>query len=63
MVAEPKRRDTFPVIALACLYLEKEKLCSSDEVVVVMPSDPYTDEGYFRIIKQMSEAVKHDVEE
>lgn len=63
MVAEPKRRDTFPVIALACLYLEKEKLCSSDEVVVVMPSDPYTDEGYFRIIKQMSEAVKQDVAE
>ena len=25
IVTEPERRDTFPAIALACLYLEKEK--------------------------------------
>ena len=38
IVTEPERRDTFPAIALACLYLEKEKLCDKDETVVVMPS-------------------------
>lgn len=58
IVTEPERRDTFPAIALACLYLEKEKHCGLDEVVVVMPSDPYTEEGYFRTIRQMADAVE-----
>lgn len=58
IVIEPERRDTFPAIALACLYLQKEKSCPKDEVVVVMPSDPYTDEGYFRAIGKMAKAVE-----
>lgn len=58
VVTEPERRDTFPAIALACLYLEKEKSRPADEVVVVMPSDPYTDEGYFHTIGKMAEAVR-----
>lgn len=61
VVTEPERRDTFPAIALACLYLEKEKGCAPDETVVVMPSDPYTDENYFRAIGQMADAVEHGV--
>lgn len=58
IVTEPERRDTFPAIALSCLYLEKEHLCGRDEIIVVMPSDPYTDNGYFHTIGQMAEAVK-----
>lgn len=58
IVTEPERRDTFPAIALSCLYLEKEQQCGRDEVIVVMPSDPYTDNGYFHTIGQMAEAVK-----
>lgn len=60
LVTEPERRDTFPAIALACLYLEKEKQCCEDETVVVMPSDPYVDESYFQCIKQMVTAVESD---
>ena len=56
VVTEPERRDTFPAIALACLYLQKEKHCAKDEVVVVMPSDPYTESGYFQAIRRMAEA-------
>ena len=56
VVTEPERRDTFPAIALACLYLQKEKHCAKDEVVVVMPSDPYTENGYFQAIRRMAEA-------
>lgn len=56
IVTEPERRDTFPAIALACLYLQKEKHCAKDEVVVVMPSDPYTENGYFQAIRRMAEA-------
>lgn len=61
VVTEPERRDTFPAIALACLYLEKEKGCALDETVVVMPSDPYTDDNYFRAIGQIADAVEHSV--
>ncbi len=61
VVTEPERRDTFPAIALACLYLEKEKGCTRDEIIVIMPSDPYTDENYFRTIGQMADAVEHGV--
>jgi len=58
IVAEPERRDTFPAIALAASYLHFEKQCSDDEVVVVMPSDPYTENGYFEAIARMAEEVE-----
>lgn len=58
VVTEPERRDTFPAIALACSYLSKEKGCGADEVVVIMPCDPYTETGYFVTVERMVEAVK-----
>lgn len=61
VVTEPGRRDTFPAISLACTYLEKEKRRGRDEVVVVMPSDPFTDEGYFNTIKAMATAVEQGI--
>lgn len=61
VVTEPERRDTFPAIALVVSYLKSEKQCSDDEVVVIMPCDPYTELGYFETIKKMVECVKNDV--
>jgi len=61
IVSEPSRRDTFPAICLACEYLAKEKGCGPDEVVVVMPCDPYTEMGYFECIKQMVHGVSESV--
>ena len=49
VVTEPERRDTFPAIALAASYLKYSKGCSNDEVVVIMPCDPYTESGYFEL--------------
>lgn len=63
IVSEPERRDTFPAIALAVSYLSLEKKCSDDEVVVIMPCDPYTEIGYFETIGRMVECVKQDVAE
>lgn len=63
IVTEPERRDTFPAIALAASYLSLEKQCSDDEVVVIMPCDPYTEIGYFETIARMVECVQHDVAE
>ena len=63
VVTEPERRDTFSAIALAASYLSLAKHCSDDEVVVIMPCDPYTEIGYFETIGRMVECVKQDVAE
>ena len=63
VVTEPERRDTFPAIALASSYLAYERKCSADEIVVVMPCDPYTEAGYFETIRKMVDAVENDVAE
>lgn len=60
IVTEPARRDTFPAIALACEYLLKDKRCNDNEVIVVMPCDPYTQAGYFDCIAKMAEAIECD---
>ena len=63
VVTEPERRDTFPAIALVASYLSLAKKCSDDEVVVIMPCDPYTDIGYFETINRMVECVNQNVAE
>lgn len=63
VVTEPERRDTFPAIALAASYLSLVKNCSDDEVVVIMPCDPYTEIGYFETIYKMVDCVEQDVAE
>lgn len=59
IVTEPSRRDTFPAICLACEYLAKTKGCDADEIVVVMPCDPYTNTGYFAAIGRMVKAIEN----
>ncbi len=61
VVTEPERRDTFPAIALASAYLAYEKQCPDDEIVMVMPCDPYTEQGYFQTIQRMEKAVQANV--
>ena len=63
IVTEPERRDTFPAIALAASYLSLAKSCPNDEVVVIMPCDPYTESGYFETMARMVKAVEQDVAE
>lgn len=63
VVTEPERRDTFPAIALAASYLSLAKKCPDDEVVVIMPCDPYTEIEYFETIARMVECVQNDVAE
>lgn len=63
LVTEPERRDTFPAIALAASYLSLKKSCSDDEVVVIMPCDPYTEAGYFETIGKMVKCVEKNAAE
>jgi len=51
---EPSRRDTFPAIALASVYLHDVQKVDLDEVVVVCPVDPYADEVYFKALTDLA---------
>ena len=50
---EPCRRDTFPAIALASVYLHDVKKVSKSESVVVCPVDPYVEKDYFAAVKKL----------
>ncbi|MFJ9498962.1 sugar phosphate nucleotidyltransferase [Brevibacillus centrosporus] len=53
LLVEPHRRDTFPAIALAAVYLYSMKEISMNEVCVVMPVDAYVDDAFFEKLKQL----------
>ena len=57
---EPMRRDTFPAIALASLYLIDKKNISLDNTVVVSPVDPYVSEEYFSKMIELDNKVKKE---
>lgn len=53
IVVEPSRRDTFPAIVLASLYLKDVNKCSLDEHLVVSSVDSYVDASYFEEMKKL----------
>lgn len=55
IVVEPSRRDTFPAIALSVAYLHSVLHADADEVVVVLPVDPYVDDSFFEQVKRLAE--------
>lgn len=57
VVVEPERRDTFPAIALAASYLFSVMNVGLDEVVGVLPVDPYVEDHFFEKVKELEEAV------
>jgi mannose-1-phosphate guanylyltransferase len=56
-VIEPERRDTFAAIALAATYLYSIKGVSLNEVVAVLPVDPYVDDVFFNSIKELEKVL------
>lgn len=52
---EPCRKDTFPAIALATAYLVDVMHVDPSESVVVCPVDPYVEDDYFEMLKELSE--------
>ncbi|MEL7648006.1 MAG: sugar phosphate nucleotidyltransferase [Sedimentibacter sp.] len=61
VVIEPDRRDTFPAIALSSAYLKYEKNMDDEEVVLVLPVDPYAELNYFKTLTKMEEMVMQGV--
>ncbi len=53
IVVEPERRDTYPAIALAAAYLYSVERVHPNEVVVVLPVDPFVEEDFFHRVKEL----------
>ncbi|MGN7455629.1 sugar phosphate nucleotidyltransferase [Paenibacillus pasadenensis] len=57
IIVEPERRDTFPAIALAATYLYSIAGVPLDEIIAIMPVDPYVDDAFFDVVKSLEPAV------
>jgi len=58
LIVEPCRRDTFPAIALAATYLYSVQDTGLEEVVAVLPVDPYVENRFFDRVKDLEKAVR-----
>ncbi|WOV84516.1 sugar phosphate nucleotidyltransferase [Sporosarcina jeotgali] len=56
---EPERRDTFSAIALAAVYLYSVKGVGSQEVVAVLPVDPYVEESFFKRVAELEDTLNN----
>ncbi|RTE07928.1 sugar phosphate nucleotidyltransferase [Paenibacillus whitsoniae] len=59
LIVEPMRRDTFPAIALASVYLYSVAKVSLEEVVCILPVDPYVEHTFFESLHQLDNVLKH----
>lgn len=62
LAIEPMRRDTFPAVVLASAYLYSMQNASEDEVVVVLPVDPYVTLEFFHRIIELAKLVEEKVD-
>lgn len=56
---EPCRRDTFPAIVLASMYLRDVKHIAEEETVIVCPVDPYVNNEYFVALKELERLIQN----
>jgi len=47
IITEPFRRDTFPAISLACTYLYSNQKVDPNEIIFVLPVDPFVETIFF----------------
>ena len=57
LIIEPERRDTFPAIALAATYLYSIAGVSLNEVMGVLPVDPYVENRFFQRVQELENAL------
>lgn len=58
LILEPERRDTYPAIALAATYLYTIVGAHLDEVVVILPVDPYVEHRFFEKVKTLDSVLR-----
>lgn len=58
IIVEPDRRDTFPAVCLATTYLYSQKGVHPDDVLVVLPVDPYVETAFFHRLRDLEPLVR-----
>lgn len=58
LIIEPERRDTFPAIALASSFLYSIKNASLNDIVVILPVDPYVEISFFKKIMDLEKVLE-----
>lgn len=58
IIIEPERRDTFPAIALSAAYLYSKENVDLDEIIGVLPVDPYVENSFFERLLDLEKALK-----
>ena len=58
IIIEPERRDTFPAIALAASYMYSIQGVGLDEVLGVLPVDPYVEDDFFKRVSMLEDTLK-----
>lgn len=59
IVIEPERRDTFPAIALSASFLYSECDTDLDEIIGVLPVDPFVENAFFQKVAELEGALIH----
>ncbi|MFS0917421.1 sugar phosphate nucleotidyltransferase [Brevibacillus sp. 179-C 1.1 NHS] len=57
LIVEPEKRDTFPAISLAVTYLYSALQMNPDEVVAIMPVDPFVEDRFMERIKELEKVL------
>lgn len=57
-VVEPSRRDTFGAIALSAVYLYDVAGVGLEEVVAVLPVDPYVEDAFFAKVRELEGIIR-----
>ncbi|GFN29855.1 sugar phosphate nucleotidyltransferase [Paenibacillus xylaniclasticus] len=57
LIIEPERRDTFPAIALTATYLYSVANVDLDEVIAILPVDPYVEDHFFNVVKRLEDTI------
>ncbi|WP_416829177.1 sugar phosphate nucleotidyltransferase [Ectobacillus polymachus] len=60
IIIEPERRDTFPAIALAAAYLYSILGVNENEVITVMPVDPFVENRFFDKVKDLEWVIRQE---
>lgn len=58
LIIEPERRDTFPAIVLAATYLYSIIGVNLNEVITVMPVDPFVENHFFDKVKDLEDVIQ-----
>lgn len=58
LIIEPDQRDTFPAIGLAATYLYSIMGADLNDVMTVMPVDPYVEDQFFNRVKELEGVIQ-----